>query len=152
MVWRFGRVGICFLLRRADLPRGRTVSASKSWAAGLGVGRSWEQPTSFRWPCSVRSLWAEDQKQAFDAIWGTTVSCFVLRLPFLPPGHCPRSPISLDIQCVRQRTAREHDHKRRSERRPPALPGKALLHILFPSAQHGARCACALAGEDEWER
>lgn len=102
-MWRFGRVGICFLLRRADLPRGRTVSASKSWAAGLGVGRSWEQPTSFRWPCSVRSLWAEDQKQAFDAIWGTTVSCFVLPLPFLPPGHCPQSPISLDIQCVRQR-------------------------------------------------
>lgn len=144
--------GDLFLIKESG-PASRAYSICKQvWAAGLRVGRSWEQPTSFRWPCSVRSLWAEDQKQAFDAIWGTTVSCFVLRLPFLPPGHCPRSPISLDIQCVRQRPAREHDHKRRSERCPPALPGKALLHILFPSAQHGARCACALAGEDEWER
>lgn len=144
--------GDLFLIKESG-PASRAYSICKQvWAAGLGVGRSWEQPTSFRWPCSVRSLWAEDQKQAFDAIWGTTVSCFVLPLPFLPPGHCPRSPISLDIQCVRQRPAGEHDHKRRSERCPPALPGKALLHILFPSAQHGARCACALAGEDEWER
>lgn len=96
LVLRFWLVGICFLLTRVGLPRGRTVSASKSWAVGLSVGRSREQPTPCRWPCSVRSLWAEDQKQAFDAIWGTNVSCFIFPLPFFPLGHCPGFPISLD--------------------------------------------------------